>query len=57
MMKHGPAVEIVVSRIVTEAIVRVAPNNSDLYMGHNTWTGYYSMLRLLKDCSELTSTV
>lgn len=31
------------------AIVRVAPNNSDLYMGHNTWTGYYSMLRLLKE--------
>jgi hypothetical protein len=57
MMKNGPAVEIVVGRIVTEAIVRVAPNNSDLYMGHNTWTGYYSMLRLLKDCSELTSTV
>lgn len=33
----------------TEAIVRLAPNNSDVYMGHNTWTGFYSMLRLLKD--------
>lgn len=32
-----------------KAIVRLAPNNSDLYMGHNTWIGYYSMLRLLKE--------
>lgn len=31
------------------AIVRLAPNNSDVYMGHNTWTGFYSMLRLLKE--------
>ncbi|CAJ1446477.1 unnamed protein product, partial [Effrenium voratum] len=31
------------------AIVKLAPNNSDLYMGHNTWTGYSSMLRVLKE--------
>ena len=31
------------------SIVRLAPNNSDLYVGHNTWTGYFSMLRVLKD--------
>ena len=37
----------------TEAIVRLAPNNSDVYMGHNTWTGFYSMLRLLKDWKHL----
>ncbi|CAE7932557.1 plbB [Symbiodinium sp. KB8] len=31
------------------SIIRLAPNNSDLFVGHNTWTGYYSMLRLLKE--------
>mmetsp|Transcript_33757 Transcript_33757/g.78015 ORF Transcript_33757/g.78015 Transcript_33757/m.78015 type:complete len:554 (-) Transcript_33757:168-1829(-) len=31
------------------SIIRLAPGNSDLYVGHNTWTGYYSMLRLLKE--------
>ncbi|CAE8588157.1 unnamed protein product [Polarella glacialis] len=31
------------------AIVRLLPGNSDLLLGHNTWTGYYSMLRVLKE--------
>eukprot|EP00933_Yihiella_yeosuensis_P026398 TRINITY_DN20479_c0_g1_i2.p1 TRINITY_DN20479_c0_g1~~TRINITY_DN20479_c0_g1_i2.p1 ORF type:complete len:582 (+),score=106.34 TRINITY_DN20479_c0_g1_i2:36-1781(+) len=31
------------------SIVRVLPGGTDLVMGHNTWTGFYSMLRVLKE--------
>jgi len=30
------------------SVIRMTPGNADLLMGHNTWTGYYSMLRVLK---------
>eukprot|EP00931_Biecheleriopsis_adriatica_P095125 TRINITY_DN68753_c0_g1_i1.p1 TRINITY_DN68753_c0_g1~~TRINITY_DN68753_c0_g1_i1.p1 ORF type:complete len:557 (-),score=92.09 TRINITY_DN68753_c0_g1_i1:27-1697(-) len=31
------------------SVIRMAPGNLDMFMGHNTWTGYYSMLRVLKE--------
>lgn len=31
------------------AIVRVTPNNSELFTSHNTWTGFYTMLRTVKE--------
>ena len=37
---------------IASSNLRLAPNNSDLFVGHNTWTGYYSMLRLLKDSNR-----
>ena len=30
------------------ALVKVLPGNSDIYVSHDTWTGYNSMLRILK---------
>ena len=37
---------------IASSNLRLAPNNSDLFVGHNTWSGYYSMLRLLKDSNR-----
>ena len=30
------------------ALVQVLPGNSDLLVGHNTWTSYYNMIRIFK---------
>ena len=30
------------------ALVKLLPGNSDLFVGHNTWTSYYNMLRIYK---------
>lgn len=33
------------------AIIKVLPDNADLYVSHDTWTEYSSMLRILKKYS------
>ena len=30
------------------ALVKLAPNNGDLFIGHDTWSGYNTMLRIFK---------
>ena len=30
------------------ALIKILPNNSDLYVAHDTWNSYQSMLRILK---------
>ena len=30
------------------ALIKILPNNEDLYVAHDTWNSYQSMLRMLK---------